>query len=62
MTVPPAKRRTAREDELYQQVIVRVPAQMHDAIKRCAETEERTMSQVVRRALRRYLEAEEAAA
>jgi hypothetical protein len=62
VTVPPAKRRTARtstaagEDDDFQQVIVRVPAEMHRAVKERAEAEERTMSQVMRRALREYLQ------
>ena len=38
-----------------QQMIVRLPPDMHRAVKDRAEREERTVSQTIRRALRLYL-------
>ena len=38
-----------------QQVIVRMPPEMHEAIKEAAVESDLTMSQVVRAAVRRYL-------
>jgi len=35
---------------------VRIPAEMHEEVRRRAEDEDRTLSQVVRRALRLYLQ------
>lgn len=40
----------------FRQVIFRMPRADHAALKARAEAEDRTMSMVVRRALRRYLE------
>lgn len=37
-------------------MLVRVPPEMHEAVKIRAEAEERPMATVVRRALRNYLE------
>ena len=42
-------------DEKYQQVIVRMPRWLHDAIKLQAEAEERSMATCIRRAVREYL-------
>lgn len=38
------------------QLVVRVPVELHQAMKAQAVREERTLSQVVRRAIRLYLE------
>lgn len=40
------------------QVVVRMPADMHEAIKAAAKANDRTMAQEVRRAVRLYLEGE----
>lgn len=40
-----------------QALVVRLPHEMHEQVKRQAEEEERTMAQIVRRALRDYLTA-----
>jgi len=57
--VPPAEKRTVRTsttEENYQQVMVRMPADMHAAVKERAVEEDRTMSHTIRRAVRLYLE------
>jgi predicted DNA-binding protein len=38
-----------------QQVLIRMPAEMVEALKQQAETEDRTVAAEVRRAIRRYL-------
>lgn len=45
-----------RDRQLNRQVIVRMPAELHDAVKAFAAENDRTMAQEVRRALRMYLE------
>lgn len=42
-----------------QQVIVRMPADLHAALKERAAADERSMSQAIRHAIRRYLESEQ---
>ncbi len=42
-------------------LLVRITPELHEAIKRRAADEERTIAQTVRRALRRYLEEHEPA-
>lgn len=42
-----------------QQVIVRMPADLHTALKERAAADERSMSQAIRHAIRRYLESEQ---
>lgn len=49
-------RRIAETRETFQPVLVRMPPELHQAIKQRAEDEERTMAQTIRRALKRYLE------
>jgi predicted component of type VI protein secretion system len=44
-----------RTERASQPLVVRLPKEMHEQVKRQAE--ERTMAQVVRRALRAYLDA-----
>ncbi len=47
----------ATEDEdSIKHLLVRLPADLHEAVKRRAEDEERSMAQTIRHALRRYLE------
>lgn len=38
-----------------QPTVVRLPPEMHEAVKRRAEEEDRTMAQTIRRAVRQYL-------
>lgn len=40
------------------QVLIRMPAELHDAVRRQAEAEDRTMAAHIRRLLRIALEAE----
>lgn len=47
------------DSETYQQLITRLPVGMHEALKAQAEHERRTMAEVTREALRRYLAAQE---
>jgi len=42
-------------ERTHQPLVVRLPKDMHEQVKRQADEEERTMAQVVRRALRDYL-------
>lgn len=51
-----ADRRSKKGAPVFQQVIVRMPPELHQAIKDRAAAEDRTMSQAVRRAVRHYLE------
>jgi len=46
----------AEQDGELEALLVRVPKTMRDDVRRRANEEERTMAQVVRRALRMYLE------
>ena len=47
----------AREQpQEHQQLIVRMPAELHAAIRDQADADDMTMAQLVRRALREYLE------
>ena len=41
-----------------QPLVVRLPRDMHEDVKRQADAEERSMAQVVRRAIRDYLAAD----
>lgn len=43
-----------------QQVMVRMPPELHQAVKDRAELEDRTMSQTIRHAVKRYLATEPA--
>lgn len=43
----------------YQATYVRLPVELHEAIKRRSVEEERTMAQTIRYALRAYLETTE---
>ena len=42
-------------DQQQQQLIVRMPSELHSAVRHRADTDDLTMAQVVRRALRQYL-------
>lgn len=44
-----------RTTKANQALVVRLPLEMHEQVKRQADEEERTMAQIVRRALRDYL-------
>lgn len=46
---------TTTKGRASQPLVVRLPIDMHEQVKRQADQEERTMAQVVRRALRAYL-------
>ena len=50
-----------RPKQELQPIVIRLPIDLHERLKRKAEEEERTMSQTMRRALKRYLEAEDQA-
>jgi predicted DNA-binding protein len=43
-------------DTTMQQVLIRMPSEMYEEVKRRAENEDRTIAAEVRRAVRRYLE------
>lgn len=45
------------DDANLEKVIVRMPTEMHQAVKARAAAEERSMAQTVRRAVRMYLQA-----
>lgn len=44
------------KDDAQQQVLVRMPAELHAAVKERAAAEERSMAQAIRFAIRRYLD------
>ncbi|MGO9583565.1 MAG: ribbon-helix-helix protein, CopG family [Acidimicrobiales bacterium] len=52
-----AKTQSAHESEQAQPVVVRMPADLHKALKAKAEREERSMAQTIRYALRQYVQA-----
>lgn len=41
------------------QIVIRVPTEMRDELRRLAERDERTVAQTARLAIRRYLESDE---
>jgi metal-responsive CopG/Arc/MetJ family transcriptional regulator len=45
----------------HQQVMVRMPADLHEEIKRRAEAKDLTMAQAIRAAVRNYLQEEQVA-
>lgn len=54
MTPSAAVRPEQREESLYP-MLVRVPRELHEEVKRRASEEDRTLAMVVRRALKEYL-------
>jgi predicted HicB family RNase H-like nuclease len=49
--------RQAGETQQFQQVMVRMPPELHAEVKQRAEDEERSVAQTIRRAVRLYLAA-----
>ena len=53
----PAPRNASHPTSAVKPVVIRMPVDLHDAIKRKAAAEERSMAQAIRHALRIYTEA-----